>query len=547
MGPMASTSPGDERELVKCARCGGAYNVEGASEVDASRTRMRCADCGHTEEVLLSRGVTESGKWTVIDPSGKVLAFATLEELVAYQQGATKKAEEPPKAEQPANVGEAPKVASERPRKDPTAALLDDLPSQPLLAPQRLEMVDSETDVSKHDEEPAPMSAEPMSAPEPDPEDSKDEEQPLSSRDFTVLPVPKLPPGASVAPKPVASIPPPLPERARSIAPQPQAQEEPKKKKKERLEIEEPQGPSTVLSATTVEAAKRAAPKKDEEKVSFPKKDAEKAPKKPAEIAHEELMKSEAPVAPVAPAPTEEQKNGWLVPMLAVAAIIAVVWYVANGGGNGPKPADTTSPTGTPTSLEPTQPAASVGKTATAPSASTELATPAPSGSVLPRPLGSGVVPTGTERIGMGIAPRNSAGAIGPAPSDSTAPDPNEKPKAPATIAELLDQAAAARRGGDPAKARELYEKVLAQSPSSVEALYGLGTVARAEGNLAGAKAAYEKALAVNGSFFPALLGLADAEWDMGDRASAKNHYGQLVHSSPNAPPRAKERAESTE
>lgn len=113
---------------------------------------------------------------------------------------------------------------------------------------------------------------------------------------------------------------------------------------------------------------------------------------------------------------------------------------------------------------------------------------------------------------------------------------------------ELLDHAAKARRAGDPARARELYDRVLASSPGNVEALYGLGNVARAEGNLAGAKAAFQKAVAANGSFLPALLGLADAEWDSGDKASAKAHYAQLYKSSPaSAPPRAKERAEISE
>ena len=112
-------------------------------------------------------------------------------------------------------------------------------------------------------------------------------------------------------------------------------------------------------------------------------------------------------------------------------------------------------------------------------------------------------------------------------------------------MAELLDHAGKARRAGDPARARELYDRVLASAPSNVEALYGLGNVARAEGNLAGAKQFYQKAVSVNGSFFPALLGLADAEWDSGDKASAKAHYTQLYKSSPtSAPPRAKERAE---
>lgn len=111
-------------------------------------------------------------------------------------------------------------------------------------------------------------------------------------------------------------------------------------------------------------------------------------------------------------------------------------------------------------------------------------------------------------------------------------------------MSELLDKAGSARRGGDYAKARELYERVLKQSPGNVEANGGLGDVARAQGDLAAAKASYERALAASPAYGPAQLGLADTEWDLGDKSGAQRRYAQIVERlGDRAPERAKQRS----
>lgn len=112
-------------------------------------------------------------------------------------------------------------------------------------------------------------------------------------------------------------------------------------------------------------------------------------------------------------------------------------------------------------------------------------------------------------------------------------------------MSELLDKAGAAKRKGDLATARDLYQRVIAMSPNNVEANGGLGDVAKAQGDLNAAKTSYERALAASPTYSPALLGLADVEWDQGNQASAKKRYMQIVdRMGDRAPARAKERSQ---
>jgi hypothetical protein len=116
----------------------------------------------------------------------------------------------------------------------------------------------------------------------------------------------------------------------------------------------------------------------------------------------------------------------------------------------------------------------------------------------------------------------------------------------PADSRLALSMAAQAQRSGNAARARELYETVIARNPSDSEALSGLGDVARTQGDLQGAISNYKRALAVNPSYLPALLGLADTSWAMGDRGTALATYKQIVDRFPEGtyPAYVKQRAE---
>jgi tetratricopeptide (TPR) repeat protein len=118
--------------------------------------------------------------------------------------------------------------------------------------------------------------------------------------------------------------------------------------------------------------------------------------------------------------------------------------------------------------------------------------------------------------------------------------------RVPADSRVALAMAAHAERGGNLARARELYETVVARNPSDSEALSGLGDVSRAQGDLQGAIADYKRALTVNPSYLPALIGLADSCWAGGDRGTAIATYKQIVDRFPEGtyPGYVKQRAE---
>jgi len=227
-------------------------------------------------------------------------------------------------------------------------------------------------------------------------------------------------------------------------------------------------------------------------------------PKRAEEQSKPKLPTEEAPVAKQVAQPEPQQQKSLLVPLLVVGALSVGAWYVwSNSKSN-----DT--PVSTPTA-EPTASAQPLPPPSAQPLASTPrlVVSAAPSSSSAPPPM------TGV----MSVAP------------------------VPLSLPEMLTAASMARAKGDNAAARELYNKVLAQSPGNVEANAGLATVARAQGDLAAARASYEKALATSPGFYPAIIGLADTEWEMGDRANAQLHYQQILKM-PNTPPdRVRERA----
>jgi hypothetical protein len=111
------------------------------------------------------------------------------------------------------------------------------------------------------------------------------------------------------------------------------------------------------------------------------------------------------------------------------------------------------------------------------------------------------------------------------------------------SLSDLLVQASAARKAGNVARAKTLFDRALVASPGNVEAYTGLGDLARMAGDLPGAKQAYERALATSPSYSSARLGLADTEWDLGDTASAQRDYRTVVDTSLSPPERARQRA----
>jgi tetratricopeptide (TPR) repeat protein len=118
---------------------------------------------------------------------------------------------------------------------------------------------------------------------------------------------------------------------------------------------------------------------------------------------------------------------------------------------------------------------------------------------------------------------------------------------AAATVApaDVHRAALAARRKGDFATAKQLYESALSKNPGDSEALAGLGDTLRATGDSAGAIAKYRAALSVNPKFLPAQLGLADTLWDSGQRGEAQAKYQEISTSyAPElVPDRVKQRA----
>jgi len=108
-----------------------------------------------------------------------------------------------------------------------------------------------------------------------------------------------------------------------------------------------------------------------------------------------------------------------------------------------------------------------------------------------------------------------------------------------------LQQADSARNRHDYARARLLYQAVLAKSPSDSEALAGLGDVSHEQHDLQGAASFYRQALSANPSFLPALLGLANVQWESGDKGAAQKTYRDIIDRFPEAsyPSYVKQRA----
>lgn len=120
--------------------------------------------------------------------------------------------------------------------------------------------------------------------------------------------------------------------------------------------------------------------------------------------------------------------------------------------------------------------------------------------------------------------------AVEPAKPGRAEPSRRSEP-APAAndFRRLLEQAAAALRGGDLKRAESLYQQVLAKNPGNTEALAGLGDVARSRNDPQAASRMYERVLANNPNYIPALLASADQKWEAGDRAGAVALYKRVL------------------
>ena len=134
------------------------------------------------------------------------------------------------------------------------------------------------------------------------------------------------------------------------------------------------------------------------------------------------------------------------------------------------------------------------------------------------------------------------ADAGGDAEAEVATVDPSQLPKldtsssntadqaAPAgDFRSQLEQASAAVKSGNLARADQLYNAVLAKQPDNTEALAGLAEVARRRNDTAQADKLNDKVLAQNPSYLPALVARADSKWDAGDRKGALAIYRRVL------------------
>jgi tetratricopeptide (TPR) repeat protein len=154
------------------------------------------------------------------------------------------------------------------------------------------------------------------------------------------------------------------------------------------------------------------------------------------------------------------------------------------------------------------------------------------------RPSGDGGVAATVPHVDVSALPTQPPVAAAGG-GDVEPPGVGDSPKG------AMGAASQAIKKGDWARARQIYEALVARNPGDSEALSGLGDVARAQGDSAGAIAAYKRALAVNPSYLPALLGVADTQWASGDRGSAIRAYKDIEDRFPDGtyPPYVKTRA----
>ena len=383
-------------------------------------------------------------------------------------------------------------------------------------------------------------------------EDDPDPHELLSLRDLVAVPaaqpdaqVSSQAPKPSQAPKaaPALSQPPkPAPTTSQAPKPSPTTSQAPK--------------PATIppraAAASQVPPPKSLAPPAPRPK-SLSRPDVPATSLPPPTIlpdAEDEKPEKTSPRRVVARAPAAEEKPNrtWMWAALAVVLLVGIGWRLSQSSETPPPaPTPTVATIAPPTPVTtPAEPNDTPPPTPTTPSSDTTASeTP-------PTPTETTATPTGDVPAvaPKPVAENTSGGATTVAATPTPATPAEKKPSVPVTdapgsMSELLDKAGAAKRKGDLATARDLYQRVIAMSPNNVEANGGLGDVAKAQGDLNAAKTSYERALAASPTYSPALLGLADVEWDQGNQASAKKRYMQIVdRMGDRAPARAKERSQ---
>jgi len=446
--------------------------------------------------------------------------------------------------------------------KVPSPAPAEDKP------PQSIRELDSGALVEDAgEEEPAPLSLRdaivdedgepaPLSLRDAIVEDARDESahEMVSLRDLQVVP-----PGADSA---VDSTPPPPPRgvlrtlpptgrKDRVTAPPPTitVEDPPPSRRREAKATQDVEPPKSEREPTDDAAAKKTSASKGDSKrgdrAAAKRSSAAKTTGPATSRDEREPVASAKP-----PVPDEEPKRGWVLPAVAVAGVAIVLWRMMAASPETPPPPSPTAATSPPpTTAAPTESSAE-----TDPAPVTTVTDPAPVSvdtSAAPMPAATA---TATATAATTTAAATAEKKAPAATTRTDAPELTERKPAPAaaesgmSMSDLLDRAGSARRSGDYATARELYERVLKMNPGNVEANGGLGDVARAQGDLTAAKASYERALAASPAYGPAQLGLADTEWDLGNRAGAQRRYAQIVERlGDRAPERAKQRSSAAE
>jgi hypothetical protein len=589
--PMAAPAQAASDDLLTCERCHGFYAVEVPPN---GEPRVRCNSCGHIREVAVAPvpKSEEEGKWTVIGPDGKVMTFGSWDKLVEsrHTNAVTPTAEERrPSASAllditPTPIATLPKLALAELDSDPhlTSAGPNPSPAElakslakskgPEWAPTKAanadersvkadELVPPSLVDDNSDDEPSPLSlrdaiaddddAAPLSLRDAITVAEESAHEMLSLKDLTLIPnsddieIDSTPaPPARGALRTL----PPTPSKKGEAAPPPTILvDEPEKNAATKSKADPP---------TKVDAKRADAPKVDAKKGPAKQADAAKStptvPKKTgasSETKREGTKREGKPVASARAAVAEDEpKRGWLLPTLAVAGVALVIWRMMAAS-----PSKTDTPPQPTTTIATTTPTAAPTTTETTPPAPTAVTTNAPADTTATTTTTATTATATTTTAATAVAPTTTTEKKLRGPREPIAsadpPAPVEKKAAAAadngsSMSELLDRAGSARRKGDYATARDLYERVLRDNPGNVEANGGLGDVARAQGDLNGAKASYERALAASPSYGPAQLGLADTEWDLGNHAGAQRRYAQIVERlGDRAPERAKQRS----
>jgi len=102
-----------------------------------------------------------------------------------------------------------------------------------------------------------------------------------------------------------------------------------------------------------------------------------------------------------------------------------------------------------------------------------------------------------------------------------------------ATVIELSQRAAVAKKAGNLAIAQAFYRQALSQDESMPELWFNYGNLLQQLGERSQAEQAYSKAIAANPGFYPAHLNLANSLRDRGATHEAITHYQQAIQLNP--------------